>query len=261
VVGPDQARVPVTLDGGSGGGQLATVLASGVPIPGDARPAAGSDAEMTIYQPSTDSLWEFWVAAKRLDGWHARWGGAMNNVSTSAGYFSPLSWTGLAASDGWSWGASATSLPLVAGTITIADLQRGHIDHALALSIPSPCYQSFTWPAQRTDGGSTAADCLPEGAHLRLDPGLDLDSLHLPRITRMLADAAQRYGVIVRDKTNTVTAFVAEDPTPTGSNPYLGPDGLFGGLKPWQFLPLFPWDHLGLLQMHLCTARPCGPPS
>jgi hypothetical protein len=185
----------------------------------------------------------------------------MGNVSTSPGYFTNLSWSGLASWDGWAWGASATSLPLAAGTITIADLQSGHIDHALAIAIPSPCYQRFTWPAQRTDGGSSAPDCLPEGAHLRLDPSLDLTSLRLPRITLMLATAAQRYGIIVRDKTNRETTFVAEDPTPTGSNPYLGPTGLFGGLQPWQFLPKFPWGQLQLVRMHVCTARPCDAPS
>ena len=258
VVGPNQPRVPVILDK-TASGQLASVLSSGVPIPAGAKPSAGTDAEMTIYQPSTDSLWEFWVASLQADGWHARWGGAMSHVSASPGYFSNLSWPGLASWDGWFWGASATSLPIAAGTITINDLKSGAINHALAIAVPFPCSGSFTWPAQRTDGSSTAPDCLPEGAHLRLDPTLDLSKLSLPPITRMLAVAAQRYGIIVRDKTNRETTFVAE--TPTGTNPYIGTGGLFGGLQPWQFLPPFPWSHLQLLKMNLCTARPCAEPS
>jgi hypothetical protein len=31
---------------------------SAVPVPSDAQPAAGNDAEMTVYQPSSDTLWE-----------------------------------------------------------------------------------------------------------------------------------------------------------------------------------------------------------
>ena len=96
---------------------------------------------------------------------------------------------------------------------------------------------------------------------MRVDPSLDLASMHLPRITLMLATAAQRYGIIVRDKTNHETTFVAEDPTPTGGNPYLGANGLFGGLQPWQFLPKFPWGHLQLMPMDVCTARPCDAPN
>ena len=33
-----------------------------VPIPAYARPAYGTDAEMTVYQPSSDTMWEFWQA-------------------------------------------------------------------------------------------------------------------------------------------------------------------------------------------------------
>ena len=60
-----------------------------VPIPANAQPAAGSDAEMTIWQPSTDKLWEFFQMQKEADGWHAAWGGAIDNVSQSPGYYTP----------------------------------------------------------------------------------------------------------------------------------------------------------------------------
>jgi hypothetical protein len=255
----NQPKFPVVLDTGSWGNALRKVLDQGVPIPPDAQPAAGTDGHMTIYQPSTDTLWEFWKAVKLSDGWHASWGGAMRGVSHSPGYYSNTAWTGLSASEGWNWGSTATSLPVVAGTVTIRELQRGRIDHALALAIPDACGTTFTWPAQRTDGAMTTADCLPEGAHLRLDPKLDVSTLNLPRVTRILAEAAQRYGVIVRDRTHHATGFYAEDPSPTGEDPYSGPDGLYGGLRPWSFLPQFPWDRLQLLKMTLCTSAPCLP--
>jgi hypothetical protein len=220
-------------------------------------PAEGSDGHLTVYQPSTDTLWEFWRASRRADGWHASWGGVMRRVSTSPGYYSNAAWDGLPAAAGWDWGSTASSLQVIAGTVTIAELRRGRIDHALALDVPTPCANTFSWPAQRTDGSSTAADCLPEGAHLRLDPSLDVSKLRLPPITRMLAEAAQRYGMIVRDRTGKDTSFFAEDPTPTGTDPYNGPAGLYGGLRPWKFLPQFPWASVQLLQMKLCSRAPC----
>ena len=147
-----------------------------MPIPGNARPSAGTDRQITIYQPSTDSLWEYWHFSRESDGWHAGWGGAIDDVSSSPGYYTPLSWNGALSV----WGATATSLPLVAGTMTLAELRSGHIDHALAITIPYPRAGVVTWPARRTDGTGTAAE-LPEGAHLRLNPRLDIPAMHLPQ--------------------------------------------------------------------------------
>ena len=49
-------------------------------------------------------------------------------------------------------------------------------------------------------------------------------------------------------------AFYAQDPTPTGSEPYDGRDGYFAGLNPSQVLASFPWAHLQLLKMALRAA-------
>jgi hypothetical protein len=256
----DQPKVRVVLDAGAWGAALQRALDVGVPIPVGARPAEGTDGHLTVYQPASDTLWEFWKAVRMNDGWHASWGGSMRDVSKSPGYYTSRSWAGLSGSEGWNWGASATSLPIVAGTIMIDELRRGRIDHALALDVPDACATIFSWPAQRTDGTLRTRDCMPEGAHLRIDPAVDLSTLRLPRITRILARAAQRYGVIVRDRTWHATGFFAEDPGPTGTDPYSGPNGLYGGLRPWNFLPQFPWDKLRLLRMSVCRRAPCPPP-
>ena len=39
---------------------------SAVPIPPDAQPAAGPDAEITIYQPSSDTLWKMFDMRRAL---------------------------------------------------------------------------------------------------------------------------------------------------------------------------------------------------
>jgi len=259
VVPAHQRRVFVKLDTGSWGAELQQALARGVPIPRTARAGAGPDEHLSVYQPATDTLWEFWKAVRRSDGWHASWGGVMEHVSSSPGYFTGTSYPGLTAPSGWNWGASATSLPVIGGTVRISELRAGVVRHALALAIPEACARVFTCPAQRTDGFSRARNCLPEGAHLRLDPRLDLSKLQLPRVTRILAEAAQRYGIIVRDVSHHSVGFYAEDPTRTGRNPYLGAHGLYDGLRPWSFLPQFPWSHLQLLRMHTCASAPCLP--
>ena len=249
-VGRTQARVRVHLDSRRSRGWPALRRAwASVPIPKNAHPAVKPDRHMTIWQPSTDTLWEFFGARKLSDGWHADWGGAIRHVSKSPGYYTKTAWPGATRS----WGATASSLPVIGGTMLLDELRAGRIDHALALNVPAARPGVFAWPAQRTDGDG-ALNALPEGARLRLDPTLDVGSLHLPRMTRMIALAAQRYGLVVRDQTHNGISLFAENPGQFGGNPY---DRYFRGRTPPQMLADFPWDRLQVLQMHLCTAAPC----
>jgi len=219
-----------------------------VPLPSDAQPANGSDKHLVVWQPSTDRMWEFWRLEKVDGAWQASWGGAMQNVSANRGVYGPEAWSGAATS----WGASASSLPLAGGLITLEDLERGEINHALALAVPNTRYGAYASPARRTDGGSTQPTSLPEGAHLRLNPTLDLASLQLPHLTLMIAEAAQRYGIFVRDTASDL-AFYAEDPIPTGTEPYGGMHGYFEDESPSRLLASFPWSELQLLKMEMHT--------
>jgi hypothetical protein len=253
VVGRHQRRVPVALeaDGTPGQAGLARALRS-VPIPPNARPAAGPDRHMVIWQPSTDSMWELFGAVRMPHGWRAKWGGAMTRVSRSPGYYTPAAWPGAA----YTWGATATSLPVVAGTALVSELRAGRIDHALALALPYPRAGQFAWPAQRSDGTGGPGE-IPEGARLRLDPRLDLASLHMPPLTRELAVAAQRYGMIVRDQTHHAIGLYFQDPTPLAHDAY---GAIFGGMTPNEVLAAFPWSRLEVVRMHLCARAPCLPP-
>ncbi|MBV9465785.1 MAG: hypothetical protein JO169_06700 [Solirubrobacterales bacterium] len=240
----------VSLDAAAGSQPDLQQAWRAVPLPANAKPASGTDANLVVWQPSTDKMWEFWQLQHDNSGWHARWGGYMSAVSQNPGYYLPPH---------PNWGSTATSLPAIAGLITIDQLRAGHIDHALAVATPDACAGWFAWPAQRTDGSSADRNCLPEGAHLRLDPKLDLASLHLPPIALSIARAMQRYGIIIRDTTHSAFAFYAEDPT-TGADPYDGPRGVFDGLQEWQFLPLIPWNRLQLLALARCSSVPCVSP-
>lgn len=227
----DQPMVRVNLDHTSKPLQAAF---EAVPVPPDAAPAAGSQRHMVVWQPSTDTMWEFWKMSPELDGWHARYGGKMADVSLSPGHFT----------DPWWWGATATSLPLLGGLIRLDELRRGRIDHALAISIPEVRSDVFSWPAQRTDGQVDDPGAIPHGARFRLDPKLDLATLDLPPVTRMLAEAAQRYGIVLRDKAGAVTLY-AEAPTGAGPDPY---PAIFGQSAS-KLMRSFPWGHLQALEL------------
>jgi hypothetical protein len=252
VVGPNQPTVIVRLSNPTEWWRASLQAAfTAVPIPSNAQPGSDADEEMTVWQPSTDKLWEFFHMRHLSDGWHADWGGAMADVSQSSGYFNPSSWPGALSV----WGATASSLPQAAGVISLADIQRGQIDHALAVNLPSTCQGVYSWPAQRTDGTATAASCIPEGAHLRIDPSVDIPAMHLPALVQMMAEAAQTYGIIVRDQTDWAIGFWIENPAPTGTDPFYNSNGSpsttgpFTGMWPNQLMSRFPWSDLRVLKM------------
>jgi hypothetical protein len=177
----------------------------------------------------------------------------MQSVSSNPGVFGPEAWPGAMK---W-WGLSASSLSLVGGLISFEDLEKGEINHALEMAIPNVRAGVYSSPAHRTDGKTVDPLTLPEGAHLRLNPHLNLAALHLPRLTLMMAEAAQRYGIIVTDSAGNV-AFYAQDPLPSGTDPYSGPTGYFEGKYPNQLLMSFPWSELRLLKMKLQSTNRCN---
>ena len=362
-----QPSVPVIIS--SDNTPLRAAMAA-VPVPADAQPAAGTDEEMTIYQPSTDTLWEMWLMSQSLlpptsesatvgtDGtlaagtydyavtavtptgetkvgpvhaysvpaggkvtlkwtgpvgatgyriyrgpdsahlqlvatvahqttqpsdpgcvwtdtgnsapssvspptansattpgqWHASWGGRIQHVSLDPGYYRNIPNGAGGYSEEAGWGVTASSLPVVGGLITLSDLAAGQINHALAIMVPQAARGIFSFPAQRTDGVSTAANAIPEGARFRLPASLNLAAINMPPVTRMIAQAAQTYGLIVNDQTGASVGFRAEDPTPLmrqgQPNPYKTyfKTSATGAYEDPNFLlASFPWAELQLV--------------
>jgi len=119
---------------------MATVI-SAVPMPSNARPVGPwpGDNHMVIYQPSSDTLWEFWRASKyEVDGahsdstsagatsltaagWHCESAMGIQNVSKNQGFWDNTSWSGIT---GHHFSAPASGLPLAGAVITIAEAQR-----------------------------------------------------------------------------------------------------------------------------------------
>jgi hypothetical protein len=203
-----------------------------VPMPSNAAPSVGSDASIGIYQPSSDTYWGFWKLNRQADGWHACWGGKIDHVSQTRGWYpngEGVSATGLA--DG--------------GSIGIKEAQAGHIDHAIAVGIPSPAdWRRFSWPALRADGADYTANAIPEGTRFRLDASLNVDALPLSPLGKMVAKAAQKYGFIVTDAAGCVsisTESGAAVNSITGVNPW---NALLAGTPSYLVMKNFPWDKL-----------------
>ena len=211
-----------------------------VPIPAYARPAYGTDAEMTIYQPSSDTMWEFWQARQAGAKWQACWGGKMTGVSKNEGIWPQR------------YGVAATGLPFAPGQITVEELKRSSIRHVMGIALVDAEKSSvFSWPANRSDGYNpqNAPNRIPEGLRFRLDPAMNVDALNLSPVARTIAKAAQTYGFVVWDKAGSISLRFENplDYTLTGQiDPY---PVLFDDMPPYALLKGFPWDRLQFLPM------------
>lgn len=208
-----------------------------VPIPKDAVVAPGTDKALSIWSPTTDQLWEFWVMEKQGDGWRACWGGRIDQVSQSDGRFPPPS------------GATATGIPMIGTMVGVQDAAAGRIDHAMGLTLIDPApWNEIRYPAGRSDGDSAAPDAIPEGSRLRLDPNVDVDALPMSPLGKAIARAAQQYGFIVVDKAGAV-AVIAESGLPekqvTGVNPW---DVMTKQTPSYKQLEGFPWDKMQVVR-------------
>ena len=234
-----------------------------VPIPPGVQPAVGTDSSITVWQPSRDRMWEFWLAkhdyTKTLGGvtadaaaagdysyktgitywpgWSASHGGRIDNVSQSLGTFP------------FPMGVTATGVAAASTAVSVADVRSGSIDHALSLQLFQPRAGGQSYPATRNDGwGSSSNTSIPyEGQRFRLKASVNVDALNLTPIAKMIAKAAQKYGFIVTDKAG-VLAVPGEEGSAyklvEGSDPW---DTLLGGKAYWQILQGFPWDQLEAL--------------
>lgn len=236
-----------------------------VPLPDTFRPSAGSDEEAIVYQPSTGQYWEFWgmeksgrkavnSSGRSVDEWRAAWGGKIDNLAVNPGYFPTTA-------EGYKFGTAATGLALLAGLITIAEQRQGVINHAIHIALPRTRRSVWAYPAQRTDGEEADPEAIPQGATFRLPDSVNVDEVDMDPYARMVARAAQKYGMVVRDTAGAVVLY-AENPLTTGAgHPYFGVGGILRCAKGYaeaacypdsnNRLRGFPWDKLVAVQARL----------
>lgn len=205
-----------------------------VPLPYGFFPAAGSDAHAVIWDLESDTMWEFWQVELNEDGqWTARWGARIDNVSTSDGVVAPQ--------NDELHGATATSLPMIGGTILLEEAREGIIPHALALSLVES--EGHVAPALRSDGSYWANVTpedgkIPEGATLRLPANYVIETEN-PFLAALLT-AARDHGLIIRDKAGAVVLY---GEAPIGDDDQSDWEAIYGGAL-WSLMRDFPWGDL-----------------
>ena len=133
-----------------------------VPIPDGAVASTGYDRNMVVVDRAAEKVYEFW----QYDG---------NRRTTSWGAVLPLrgSGTGGAESGQGRHGATGAGVSRLAGLIRPDELAQGRINHALVGPTGYSCKATYRYPAVKSDGSSTASNCIPEGARVQLDPSVN----------------------------------------------------------------------------------------
>lgn len=155
-------------------------------LPEGARAAAGDDGHLTVVDQEHGWEHDLWQA-RPVDGdgvLRASWGGRIRIDG-----------------DGLGSDATAARFGNLAGLVRAEELEAGHVDHALFITVP--CAGDERWVAPATKGG---APCSPTGdqpllgMRLQLDmTSAEIDRLRVPGWKRGLLHAMARYGMYVGD--------------------------------------------------------------
>ncbi len=197
-----------------------------VPIRKDAKPDAGTDGNLAVWDPVTHREWDFWVSRCPMDCGRTSSGGAFSTDGYGAG---------------GARGSNAAHFPELGGLLRPEEIARGRIDHALTFSQVG-AGRGHVWPATHDDGDLSHPLALKQGTHLQLDPAINVAALPLHPWEKVVGVALQEYGMYQRDKGGSF-AIKAENPVNRPSDPWIS----LGMKDNPRFSPAFPWARLRVL--------------
>lgn len=242
VVPPEQPTTPVTYINAKGEPEPAGTANNlqsyweHVPLPtlakipsGHLIAPVGTDKWLTVWQPSTNQLWEFWKFNSETNT--AQYGAYVPNVSQWNGIFTN------------GWGARATGLAQIGGMISTQDmveiLQGKKLKHALAVDIPvtktgtvvPPATRHdenentlLLWPGAEVNPAAGVVDAVAESSWFRFPPTSKPSDFGISQLIEPIAwaifEAIREYGMFVSDSGGQSTpTFYVQYPTELAS-PY-----------------------------------------
>lgn len=179
----------INVRGGAGSGKTVRV-----PIPPQAKAAAGSDAQAILVNRDTGEEWDLSRLRLARDGtydvvnvgrYHTAWSAVPPKDSNGQPYF-----------------LRGAKIAYLAGLVRPCEIARGRIDHALAFAFPDT-ETRWVYPATHSDGSTAPGAGLPMGTRLQLDPSISAHTIRedwgCRRACLTIARALQRYGMYLID--------------------------------------------------------------
>jgi hypothetical protein len=238
----NQALVSISVSVSAGCGDFTGSTGTEVPIPSYAVAGNSTDEILTVYQPSTETEWEFWQATENANGsWSACWGGKLN-MATSDGVFP------------YPFGETGSGIANLATEVTEADVASGSIDHAIAMEIHgdqcdrAPNNNGAIYPADRSDCEYNTADWPSEGTWLRF-PANEAMPSGLTPFGQMIFKAIQTYGAVIVDQGGAV-AIEADQTNTWAAEGHSGTDPItasMDGVPYYKVVASLPWRDLQVI--------------
>jgi len=232
-----QPMVPVSVSPGCN--NFSVEAGTKAPIPSYAVPGSSSDEILTVYQPSSERAWEFWLATDNNGSWSACWGGKLD-MATSDGVFPHP------------YGETASGISNLATEITEADIASGAINHAIGIEVlgnecdsDSATQYGGLYPADRSDCAKQVPGAPMEGQWFRFPAGLAMPSGLAP-FALMVFKAVQTYGMVVVDQGGAV-ALEADQQSVWAAEGNNGSDPITASLHGsamYQVVAGLPWSSL-----------------
>lgn len=251
----NQPLVPVACSHDTVSGEI---LHLGIPIPPGTKPTNDLDAAIAIYQPDyVDAIGRQGrydeLQGLRIDpttgAYSCNYWGRMTGVNTRTQphyvtwQYSGYDPRGFATDpdstyEDQNWGVQGSGIPYAPGVLTLADVQRNYVDHALLLEVVDARKGARVWPAvARSDGGLTTSNII-EGMRGRFPAGYTIPS-GLHPLCALLVQGVRDRGLVITDRTSNVLCFRAA--------PSIGAAGYLGSAHDYDVLAGFPWQDLEML--------------
>jgi hypothetical protein len=211
-----------------------------MPIPNGTPVPIGTDAHISIADPIRNRVYNLWQATHPGASWGATWGA-----------WSTLGGEG---QDNPSGSSTGSGLARYAGVVRVAEIQAGHIPHALFFStnMVTPNSSAFRYPAWKTDGplfGDGDPVTIDEGARVQLNPATNLAAISgITPLELAVGKALQTYGAYCGDNGGSRMGFIFElaSDAVDGANP--GAVYTAAGVE-WDYWDMtnIPWSQLRVL--------------
>lgn len=184
-----------------------------MPLPGEARPAEGTDGQLVVINMDTGEEWGLNKGSvDELGNWYA--GGVYRYSVLNSG----LPPEGFA--------QRGAGIGQLAGIVRRCEVDRGRINHAVTIAYDYPCApevcQQNGWPAfvppfRKTDGRGNSQYDLPEGARLAIRPEVTPEDIETACASKkgciVWVQNMQEYGGFVVDNSDHPKTYAEGHPT------------------------------------------------
>jgi len=207
-----------------------------LPIPTGTVPNTGSDGHLSVIN-----------GANEVDMWQAKYDAGNDSWSASTITATTINGWGANCAEGQScMGANAAGFALLGGAIRPEEISAGVIPHALSLLTPATRSGYIACPATSSDGKSSDANAIPEGAQIQLSPSFNVAAQSWAPWQKAIAVALQQYGAFVSD-TGGSLAFYAVNDINSGNVTWASV-----GMTKSPSLSWLPWSQMQVLTMVKC---------